>query len=165
MDYIQLRKGGIGIQPCPASTEANLAKAVRDVGAEESRSATLVSLSRDSSAANYLKCDEVKPACLKCSKAGLECSYRDLLDLAFRNETSKAAQTAQTKWRQRAKLKANSDIESTSSSGSDSSNPPPSTIAMTLGPLVRADVHERALNRFFYDYCLYVNHLIAVSNG
>jgi hypothetical protein len=98
------------------------------------------------------KCDQSKPACAKCAKLGIECVYRDLLELAFRNETSKAAQIAQTRWRQRAKSRQSSSTNSSASSELSSGSQSP-TIS---GSLVRTDLRTMATNRFLYDYCLYV---------
>jgi hypothetical protein len=51
----------------------------------------------------YEQCDEARPACARCSKAGHECKYRDQADILFRNQTASAAQRAEDSWRKRSK--------------------------------------------------------------
>ncbi|EDU46698.1 Zn-clus domain containing protein [Pyrenophora tritici-repentis] len=53
--------------------------------------------------ARKVKCDEAKPSCTRCSKAGHECKYRDQADILFRNQTASAAQRAEESWRKRSK--------------------------------------------------------------
>lgn len=53
--------------------------------------------------AKKVKCDEGKPVCNRCSKARVECKYRDQADLLFRNQTAFAAQKAEESWRKRSR--------------------------------------------------------------
>ncbi|KAF2018116.1 hypothetical protein BU24DRAFT_165037 [Aaosphaeria arxii CBS 175.79] len=71
----------------------------------------------DSCRSRKIKCDEKKPTCDRCNKSGLDCRYRNIDDLLFKNQTTFAAQKAESSWRKRSKPQ-----------------PPPSTNASTNEP-------------------------------
>ncbi|EHK23050.1 uncharacterized protein TRIVIDRAFT_60130 [Trichoderma virens Gv29-8] len=105
-----------------------------------------------------VKCDENRPNCLRCTKATQECEYRDEFDLILRNQNRHAAETAKTRWRQRAaKSKLSSSLPRTAatklvapsqqvipSSSSSSSIPKPVTLRSSFQQMVHL--------RFFYDF-------------
>ncbi|PVH90098.1 hypothetical protein DM02DRAFT_678808 [Periconia macrospinosa] len=62
--------------------------------------------------AKKVKCDEGKPICIRCSKSGHECKYRDQADLLFRNQTAFAAQKAEESWRKRSRSHQRNNSES-----------------------------------------------------
>jgi hypothetical protein len=56
---------------------------------------------------NTAKCDEARPACNRCARAGAtDCEYRDPFALAWRDQTDFASERANKGWRKRAKGKA-----------------------------------------------------------
>ena len=90
----------------------------------------------------------------------MQCEYRDLFEITFRNENPRAAERAQKTWRARVKSKEEThgakhdelapfDDSSSSSSSSCSSSTPRS-----ISPVLTVDVMDCAVNRFFYDYVL-----------
>ncbi|PVH95520.1 hypothetical protein DM02DRAFT_600726 [Periconia macrospinosa] len=65
--------------------------------------------------AKKVKCDEGKPNCIRCTKSGHECKYRDQADLLFRNQTAFAAQKAEESWRKRSRSHQRTSSESVAS--------------------------------------------------
>ncbi|KAG9186363.1 hypothetical protein G6011_02919 [Alternaria panax] len=79
--------------------------------------------------ARKVKCDESRPACSRCSKAGHTCKYRDQADILFRNQTASAAQRAEESWRKRSKSNQRAVVAESSNAyiktpPSDESTPP-----------------------------------------
>jgi hypothetical protein len=55
-------------------------------------------------ASNTAKCDEARPACNRCARAGAkDCEYRDHSALAWRDQTDFASDRTSKGWRKRAK--------------------------------------------------------------
>lgn len=77
-----------------------------------------------------IRCDQARPACSQCTKAGRKCSgYRDQLSLMFRDESQQVVQKAKTnaptrrtaKVSKRAAVRATTPSEKLSPSGDDKS--------------------------------------------
>ena len=104
-----------------------------------------------------VQCDEARPTCLRCQKAGDACQYRDQFDMFVRDQTVAAARRAKQKWRARsAQIQRNqkpasspksSRISSQEMSGSDERYVMAIPAVALNVPLV-----DQAVNRFFYDF-------------
>ncbi|KAF2709386.1 hypothetical protein K504DRAFT_481810 [Pleomassaria siparia CBS 279.74] len=139
----------------------------------------------ESCRARKVKCDETRPSCSRCSKSNSQCKYRDQGDLLFRNQTTIAAQKAESSWRKRAKSHQRSpsaSIASIASSASHHSSPrstresPPSLDRrasppreswfevsssipifnkLSIGYQVQPDLQRLAYERFIYDFVVF----------
>ena len=121
-----------------------------------------------------LKCDETKPICQKCTRAGYECVYRDSFDAHLRDQTEETVERAKQKWRARAQRSSQSPpSQETSRAQSSSRRDPPSrsisharedrisprySLAAALGDpngSLEISYQDLAINRFFYDFVIH----------
>ncbi|KAF2642472.1 hypothetical protein P280DRAFT_505883 [Massarina eburnea CBS 473.64] len=93
----------------------------------------------DSCRSRKVKCDETKPICVRCTKSGHECRYRDHADLLFRNQTVQAAQKAEDSWRKRSKLHQRK--------GSDNTTPTSTSPPKTQKPISSSERHASIATR------------------
>ena len=113
-----------------------------------------------------IQCDENKPVCHKCVKAGCvdRCKYRDLTDISFRNESEFTAMRAQKTWRSRAKVRPDVKSEDESHDSRDKQEGTsgalvrfhrvyPSRVSTPEQPL-STPVEQFACSRFFFDYSI-----------
>ncbi|KIV98583.1 uncharacterized protein PV09_09630 [Verruconis gallopava] len=112
-----------------------------------------------------VKCDEARPVCARCLRAGLheQCRYRDLLEISFRNESVETANKAKKKWRTRAKAFCSKDADfdtvDQEAASQDGGSPSTSIVSSrqstpSLTVPLRDNIVDAAISRFFFDYVL-----------
>ncbi|KAL7916830.1 hypothetical protein GGI35DRAFT_434068 [Trichoderma velutinum] len=102
-----------------------------------------------------VKCDENKPSCLRCRKATQVCEYKDKFDLILRNQSHHAAETAKSKWRQRAtRPRLSPSLPRTNSTQLAASQQASLNSALTVPKSVplRPSLQQMVQLRFFYDF-------------
>ncbi|QDS69704.1 hypothetical protein FKW77_009800 [Venturia effusa] len=105
-----------------------------------------------------VKCDEGQPACQRCEKSGIPCVYRDEFDIFLRNQTNKAAEAAQKKWRSRSKkpsAESSTEVSGDHASSSSSGSAREKSLETDLPQLpVTCSLQDVALARFMYDFVI-----------
>ncbi|KAL7966366.1 hypothetical protein HDV63DRAFT_384643, partial [Trichoderma sp. SZMC 28014] len=102
-----------------------------------------------------VKCDENKPSCLRCRKATQPCEYKNKFDLILRNQNYHAAETAKSKWRQRAtRPKLSPSLPRTNSTQLATSQQafPSSASTVPRSVPLRPSLLQMVQLRFFYDF-------------
>ena len=108
---------------------------------------------------NCAQCDEARPTCVKCSRIGKLCSYRDSVDLLFHDETPNAAARAKRLWQARASPVRSVSSPSSGRSSQSSSASPSSVLELTLdSPRSLSPSREQvAIQRFNFDFVIEPN--------
>ncbi|KAK0105292.1 hypothetical protein ONS96_004688 [Cadophora gregata f. sp. sojae] len=100
-----------------------------------------------------VKCDETRPACLRCLKIGKKCpGYLDEWDLAFRSENevvkAKVLYQQSTPSRQWSSNRSTKDVSRWGTSSSLSK------VGIESSSMLPDDLHEQAIRLFFQDYII-----------
>jgi hypothetical protein len=102
---------------------------------------------------DIVQCDETKPSCQRCLKAGRGCRYRDLFEISFRDETEVAARKAQSAFRQRARRQVNHE-RSTTPPANQKQDAKDRQVGLALRPAPAYNHQDVVCARFIFDFSL-----------